>query len=197
MEETLAFYIKSVEGRKDELIRSGWADKILTQLDTQVENITEIRCLALGTVQHYLAPRFQLAFLVLMKDRYGVTKVTAWDPVFDQLDELILSYYGIEIREADPEPSDSLLWFVPHGPAPLIQSLLAKFEGGVYIGNDVSGVQLEPGASYIQALYDYKISCKILPIVCERNSRWDLAFSSTAIHKRAYGPDHESQRLLV
>lgn len=197
MEETLAFYIKSVEGRKDELARSGWADKILNQLDTLANNITEIRCLALGTVQHYLAPRFQLAFLILMKDRYGITKVTAWDPIFDKLDELILSNYGIKICEPDPNPSNSLLWFVPHGPAPLTQSLLAKFEGGVYIGNDLSGVQLEHGVSHIQALYEYKISCRIIPIVCERNSRWELAFSTTAIHKRACEPDHESQLLLT
>lgn len=192
MEEALVFYVKSVEGRKDELTRSGWADKILKQLDPEVDNIEEIRCLALGTVQNYLAPRFQLAFLILMKERYKITKLSAWDPIFDDLDEQLLSYYGIEMCEPDPEPSDSILWYVPHGPAPLIQTLLAKFEGGVYIGNDVSRVQLERGAQNTQALYEYKISCKIIPIVCDRNSRWELAFSTTAIHRRVHRPDAES-----
>lgn len=168
----LDYCINVVNKLKVELENSDWYDRTIKSLESFTKNISSIRCLAIGKVSDGLSPRFQLAFLLLVMDKYGA-KATAWDPIFEEMDLQVLQHFNIPVVEqVDGIPS---LWYIPHGPLPLMKAVAINGNSSVYLGNDLDRLDNPFFAEYIE-------SSRIVPIDPKSKDRWFAAFYSLALH---------------
>lgn len=167
------YCIKVVDNYTNELRHSEWFENTINAVGKFADKVHTIRCLALGRVSENIPPRFQLALLLLIIEKYGST-VTAWDPVFSDLDKLILEHYKIAIIETPPSQAPDM-WYVPHGPASLIQSL--PIGDTLYLGNNMN--------MFDDAFVEYKQNATIISIDAAKRERWFLAFHGLALHKKS------------
>lgn len=118
----------------------------LNNIEKKTKSLTEIRCLALGSPTEADNPRYQLALLLLLKKKFNIERITAWDPEFTEKDNDLLKSFDIQVVEVLDLPNDdkiwqSYLWYLPHAPLSLTESFLRKILENeltfTVIGNDI------------------------------------------------------------
>lgn len=177
----LQYCIRIINNYKQELVDSNWYQTFINTLQDYHSSFDEIRCLALGKISDAVNPRFQLALLLLLQEQYHPKRITAWDPVFNDMDRDILSHFNIVVTEETPEQTckAATLWYIPHGPMSMIESLIPTIQQDLYIGNNLLELDLEKTSPQSLA---YSKKARITPINTNKKERWFQAFNSMAIH---------------
>ncbi|KAL5490460.1 hypothetical protein ACEPAI_5293 [Sanghuangporus weigelae] len=113
--------------------------------------IQSILCLGLGSPSESAQARFQLSFLLELRDKIlpNPVGIIAFDPVFSPEDKLLLTSLGIQIfpdnREGKHELEGATLAFMPHCDRALYENLLRAnwrpeaIADLLLIGNDLRG----------------------------------------------------------
>ena len=107
---------------------------------------TRIRCLALGSPTQEFQALYQLAFLNLIVSHFGVLpeNVSLYDPAFTSEDiqllenELKYTVMGPDNGTNVPETTKSTLFYMPHAPRSLTESILRHSEPLWFLANDFS-----------------------------------------------------------
>ena len=119
-----------------------------TQLDSILDSVKAIRCLAIGNFTDDFPARYQLALLLEITDYIEHTGdgtslfVSIYDPVFTIQDKNFIKERGSfwSIDETLPSKnfeSDSTLYFLPHAPLDLTEAILVKERPKYYLANNV------------------------------------------------------------
>lgn len=109
-----------------------------------LENLpfSRIHCLALGSPTLEFQALFQLAYLTLLANKFGIAadKIDLYDPVFDENDKHLLETV-LRYRIADVLPgenSKTTLYYMPHAPRSVTDMFIASIEPRWILGNDVT-----------------------------------------------------------
>ncbi|KAI5123274.1 hypothetical protein M0805_009296 [Coniferiporia weirii] len=177
----------------------GWRDKctqiIRDALDALPAEIDTVLCLGLGSPTESVQARFQLCFLLELRDTILPvhTRICAFDPVFSSQDIILLTSLGVQILPDDKNGRHVLegptLVFMPHCDRGLYEGLLrANWRAPalvnlLLIGNELSRYSentpsrvLGTESPCISRLV-YLVSSEQLPV----HSAFPNAFSSTAV----------------
>ncbi|KAG7691826.1 hypothetical protein KL911_004710 [Ogataea haglerorum] len=135
---------KSRLRQRSELIRSSelFMDIVETLESWKASSTSpwsKVRCLALGSPIEEEQANFQLALLCEIGRHLNINMVSVYDPAFTTEDKHFLSSecnFRIE-QSFDPQGLDDVLFFVPHAPIILLESLLSK-KPKYILTNDVS-----------------------------------------------------------
>ncbi|RCK64787.1 SRR1-like protein BER1 [Candida viswanathii] len=107
-------------------------EDIKTTLDC--DNVSTIRCLALGSPSESKNAKYQLALLLELQDLFDA-KVSVYDPVFNEKDRDLLE--GFTMEEEFDGDSDTTLYFLPHASLELTEEILNKNKPKFFLANDV------------------------------------------------------------
>lgn len=99
---------------------------------------TAIRCLALGSPSDSPASVYQLAYLLEIAGHFEIPKdaVSLYDPVFAAADNALFDHYGLLVEETHT-PRENTLYFLPHAPLDLTESLILEREPLLVLANDM------------------------------------------------------------
>ncbi|PRT54414.1 SRR1-like protein BER1 [Wickerhamiella sorbophila] len=168
--------IGTIERRKKDL--QDWFPKTYTHLE--IPPVQRIRCLALGCPSDGINAQYQLAFLLLLKEKLGVSDVTVYDPIFQKDDLDLLRHYDLVVQKDHPDDNGTL-WYIPHGPFSLVKELASGMS--VYLGNDM--VRFEPRVP-VTAEDDAKLEAlrksNIKALNVDKKDRWFTAMNDMALH---------------
>lgn len=95
-----------------------------------------IRCLALGLPTLEFQALYQLAFLELLVEKYGVN-VSLYDPAFTDADSTLLAELGHTVT-AEFAPAGPTLYYMPHAPRSVTEALIRELEPTYILGNDIT-----------------------------------------------------------
>jgi hypothetical protein len=158
------------------------------------DRIIEIICLGLGRFSDCVISRYQLAFILLLKEEFRIEKFRVFDPVFSGQEKELLSYLDCEVLEENLEgkylAERPTLFYFPHCPKQLSNNLLWKnwspnrLKSLILISNSFRNILdstperlLRPNAHYL---------LEISPYVTEEslaNSfKFNDIFNDTSIH---------------
>ncbi|ESX01918.1 hypothetical protein HPODL_04685 [Ogataea parapolymorpha DL-1] len=100
---------------------------------------SKVRCLALGSPIEEEQANYQLAFLCEISRHLNIDTVSVYDPAFTKDDKRFLSSEcGFQIETSfEPHNMDCVLFFVPHAPIDLLESLFS-IKPNYILTNDVS-----------------------------------------------------------
>ncbi|KAK6462912.1 hypothetical protein DFJ63DRAFT_98960 [Scheffersomyces coipomensis] len=106
------------------------------------EKFTYIRCLALGSPSSMKTPLFQLAYVIIILNELEIEfkNLSFYDPVFTSVDEdLLVTQLGATIDKEIPThfEANSTLYFLPHAPIELMNTLLDSIRPHYLLCNDV------------------------------------------------------------
>ncbi|GEQ67536.1 hypothetical protein JCM33374_g1201 [Metschnikowia sp. JCM 33374] len=107
---------------------------------------TKIRCLALGSPTSEFQALYQLAYLKLIALEFNIDaeQVSLYDPAFSNDDTYFLStelHYVIESPEnfcPDLKSTSQMLYYMPHSPRSLTETILTEFKPRWFLANDFS-----------------------------------------------------------
>lgn len=101
----------------------GILDNILKH---QIE--TEVFCLGLGHLSECLIAKHQLAFIIALKEKYQLSGIKFFDPIFTKEEQEILEKLNFEVltenKEGKYSAKSSTLFFLPHCPKQITNNLL-------------------------------------------------------------------------
>ncbi|KAG7813688.1 hypothetical protein KL921_001234 [Ogataea angusta] len=130
--------------QRSELIRSSelFMDivKILESWKpSSTDSWSKVRCLALGSPIEEDQANYQLALLCEIGRYFSIDMVSLYDPAFTKEDNLFLSSEcNFQVEESfESQNMDDVLFFVPHTPIVLLESLFAN-KPKYILTNDVS-----------------------------------------------------------
>lgn len=168
--------IGTIERRKQDL--EGWFPTTLSRLE--IPTVQRIRCLALGCPSDAINAQYQLAFLLLLKEKLGVSDITVYDPIFQKDDLDLLKHYDLVVEKDHPEDKGTL-WYIPHGPFSLVKELASGMS--IYLGNDL--VRFEPRVPVTaedEAKLEALRNSDIKAIIVDKKDRWFTAMNDMALH---------------
>lgn len=109
-----------------------------------LENVSfsRIHCLALGSPTLEFQALYQLAYLRLLAEKFGVSaeKINVYDPVFDQNDlHLLESVLGYRVADVlSEEDTEATLYYMPHAPRSVTETFISRIKPRWILGNDVT-----------------------------------------------------------
>lgn len=134
--EPVARLQKRLETYRNTLTRSHLLEGSFNQLENHP--FTAIRCLALGSPSESSASIYQLAYLLEIAEHFEVppNAVSFYDPVFEAADEALFELLGFVVEETH-EPQERTLYFLPHAPLDLTESLFTEKKPSLVLANDM------------------------------------------------------------
>lgn len=145
-----------------------------TQLHSISGSIKAIRCLAIGSFTEDFPARYQLALLLEIIDYFECTSgissllVSIYDPLFTSQDEDFIkkngSFWSID-ETLPPEhfESDSTLFFLPHAPLDLTESVIVKERPKYFLANNI--IQHTDRYTALQLNRKYPILSKLINVL--------------------------------
>ena len=116
---------------------------LTTHLEPHKERLTRIRCLALGKFHEEAPARWQLALLLELVDYLGhEVQCSLYDPAFTAEELSYVEQLGERwsVDEQSPwstESSDKLLFFLPHAPLSLTESVVEAEQPRLWLANQL------------------------------------------------------------
>ncbi|AGO12436.1 AaceriAER084Wp [[Ashbya] aceris (nom. inval.)] len=113
------------------------------QLEPHREGLTRIRCLALGKFHDEAPARWQLALLLELVDYLGPgVQCSVYDPAFTAEELAFVEQLGEQwsVDEQSPwstELSDQVLFFLPHAPLSLSESVVEAEQPRLWLANQL------------------------------------------------------------
>ncbi|ORX36437.1 hypothetical protein BD324DRAFT_645995 [Kockovaella imperatae] len=128
-EQKFQIIINEIETKRVKLTEKwgdSWASKSYVMLKAAVGSSPQILCLGLGKPASDRTAQIQLALLLVLASR-----IAAFDPVWDDLDKRVLTYFQVPQIEENLDgkhvldDDQSYLLYMPHCPKSLYQNILA------------------------------------------------------------------------
>ncbi|KPJ10111.1 SRR1-like protein [Papilio machaon] len=158
-------------------------------------NISEIVCFGLGHVGECNISRYQLAFLLCLKDSFKPLKVLVHDPIFYVGECELLKGLGLSVIEENNEGSyvicdESItLVYLPHCPKQLTNNFLwsnwdIRLENCILLCNSFASLLVNhPSRMLIEMVpYIYKLSEYLDEIILENSFQYRDIFNDTSVH---------------
>ncbi|CAH6722192.1 SRR1-like protein Ber1p [[Candida] jaroonii] len=102
----------------------------------KIPSVKTLRCLALGSPSDSNIAMYQLAFLVLLQEKFKF-EVSAYDPIFNDNDNELFSYLKITVEEDFEAEMETTLYYLPHAPLDLTETII-KTEIKYMLGNNIA-----------------------------------------------------------
>ncbi|KAK9887193.1 hypothetical protein WA026_021034 [Henosepilachna vigintioctopunctata] len=190
--------IRHIEQAIEDISQSDLFQSIIASLKEGVNilgnpAIKEIICLGLGKVGEFLRSKYQLAFLLKLRDLYNI-ELKIFDPVFSEDDQYLLRHFNITVLGENLEgkyrnDQSTTIFFLPHCPKQLTNNILwinwgLNLHYCILICNSFAGLienntkkYLIKSAEYILKIYPYTVELAI----ANTFKFYDI-FNDTAIH---------------
>lgn len=137
--ESIKALIHNLES-KHKAVRESVLYKKITDACDPVK-FTSIRCVALGSPCQETPALYQLALLRAIAEDHGIPngQISLFDPVFTALDEALLHDMGYIVEDVySPKvDKDTCLFFLPHAPLSLTNTILNDQEPKHFLSNNV------------------------------------------------------------
>ena len=98
------------------------------------DEISIIRCLALGSPSESKNAKYQLALLLELQDLFDA-KISIYDPVFNEKDKELLKEFKIE--DEFISDSNTTLYFLPHASLELTEDIINNNKTKYFLANDM------------------------------------------------------------
>lgn len=161
----------------------------------QFQKPVELVCFGIGHVAECNISRFQLAFLLCLKNVLGVVKVFIHDPILYTSECEILKKLGLGIIEENKEGNyiiseeSATIVYLPHCPKQLTNNFLwsnwsTNLRNCVLICNSFTSlIENQPSRILSESVpYIYKIFPYTTEILLENNFKYTDIFNDTSIH---------------
>ncbi|CCK69058.1 Ber1p KNAG_0B06290 [Huiozyma naganishii CBS 8797] len=146
-------------------------ESLSKQLQPWMRNLTRIRCLAIGSFTEDIPARYQLALLLELSDlikaetQGNTVSVSLYDPVFNESDlnfiEKMCTDWTVEKEvEGSKEDSESTLFFLPHAPLDLTESVLSREKPMYLLANNI--ISHTDRYTKVQLYEKYPLMCKLV-----------------------------------
>lgn len=103
--------------------------------------IEHIYCLALGSPTESIPSLYQLAFLDLIREKFGITsrEISLFDPIFSEDDRKLLEEcLGFTIDSDNELDSSNTLFFLPHATLELTEEAVSRWQPKYFLGNNIA-----------------------------------------------------------
>lgn len=118
------------------------ASHVLSQTLSALPNagLTTIRCLALGSPALEHQALYQLAFLVELASALKIPhkSIYLYDPCFTEVDQQLFLSLEMQVAETHTSDSEGTLYYMPHAPRTVTESLITTHEPKWLLGNDLT-----------------------------------------------------------
>lgn len=161
----------------------------------QDNSVVEVVCFGLGRISDCQISRYQLAFLISVKDYLSPSKVLVHDPIFSRSECSILKKLNLEVIEENCEgnytTSDNCvtLAYFPHCPKQLTNNFLwcnwgVKLHNCLLICNSFTTlIDNNPNRIISESVpFIYKIYPYTKEIIVQNNFKFTDIFNDTALH---------------
>ncbi|CEP61604.1 Ber1p LALA0_S03e06656g [Lachancea lanzarotensis] len=139
---------ESLRERRCIVRKSQMFETLQHELESFLDPIQQIRCLAIGSFYEEFAALYQLALLLELIDHFNAhsekpLEVSIYDPVFTKADKEFITKQGSSwsiderLEEGSIKP-ENVLFFLPHAPLDLTEEVLALEKPRLLLANHVS-----------------------------------------------------------
>ncbi|RLV90821.1 SRR1-like protein BER1 [Spathaspora sp. JA1] len=128
---------ETVEKYQTVFIESPLFKSITDSIASFAKDITVIRCLALGSPTDSNYARYQLALLLQLAKHLSSPLISLYDPIFTPGDKTLFESFNLKIEREFTADSKTTLYFLPHAPIDLTESIFTKHEPHYVLGNDI------------------------------------------------------------
>lgn len=122
--------LRKIQDIKIDLKSSDFFEKAVELLVKSLENrkIQEIVCLGIGKVTECIIAKHQLAFILIVKEKFNIQRAKFYDPVLLSSDKEVLKSLDCEIltenKEGKYKATHPTLFYLPHCPKQITNNLL-------------------------------------------------------------------------
>ncbi|XP_013165899.1 PREDICTED: SRR1-like protein [Papilio xuthus] len=158
-------------------------------------NISEIVCFGLGHVGECNISRYQLAFLLCLKDSFKPLKVLVHDPIFYIGECELLKRLGLIVIEENNEGSyvisntNITVVYLPHCPKQLTNNFLwsnwdIRLENCILLCNSFTSLLENHPSRMLSEMvpYIYKLSKYLDEVILDNSFQYKDIFNDTSIH---------------
>lgn len=193
----LIFFSRRIISAVEDLKDSHFVRKVLKAVSSTLneKKLSEIICFGLGHIAECNISRYQLAFLLCLKNIFKPEKVLVHDPIFYSGECELLDRLGLSVIEKNDEGSYVIshqyttLVYLPHCPKQLTNNFLwsnwgTQLENCILLCNSFSSlVDNQPSRVLSETVaYIYKIQPFIEEIPLENCFQYKDIFNDTSIH---------------
>lgn len=106
--------------------------EVVSHRSTKLPSITKIVCFGIGQIRHCSTSRYQLAYILALKQHLQVESIQFHEPLLSEHDKDLLNSLNCDLVSKNIEgkleinPAETTLVFLPHCPKQLINNFLWK-----------------------------------------------------------------------
>lgn len=172
-------------------------DKLKSLIESFQNEEKHLICIGIGRFSECLISRYQLAFILSIKELFGFTTIEFHEPILTSSEVSILKKLNCSVATANFEgkieiQSDCFtLVYAPHCPKQLINNLLWKnwnadsLKQLIYIGNSFSNVLNSTPSRFlsVDAAFIVKLQAHCDEIELVNNFKFTDIFNDTSVHR--------------
>lgn len=156
---------------------------------------SQILCFGLGRFSSCSTSRFQLAYILLIKEHFNIKSASFSDPIFSSQEKLLLESLNCQVitenleGKNQIENNDKTIFYLPHCPKQLTNNILWKnwgihLKNIILIGNSFDSlISLTPERILkSNAEFILKINPFVKELHLENNFKYSDIFNDTSIH---------------
>lgn len=156
---------------------------------------SQILCFGLGRFSSCSTSRFQLAYILLIKEHFNIKSASFSDPIFSSQEKLLLESLNCQVITENLEGKNQIennnktIFYLPHCPKQLTNNILWKNWGLhlkdiILIGNSFDSlISLTPERILkSNAEFILKINPFVRELHLENNFKYSDIFNDTSIH---------------
>ena len=194
---TLSTYRRIIEAQ-DDLKQSDYLKSTIETLTEQLQSreINEIICFGIGHFGDCLISRYQLAFILAIKEAFKANRIEFHEPILSDAEVNILTKFECQVHPVNvegklplnPETAFTLL-YLPHCPKQLTNNLLWKnwsvqLNKTLLICNSFTNLISSTPARFLceDASFVVKIQPYVEEIAFENNFRFSDIFNDLSLH---------------
>lgn len=198
------FFCRRINLAKEDIAHSTFYKTFIESLTNYNKPLhsVDIVCYGIGQFSESVASRFQLAFLLVLKDFFE-SKVSVYDPVLSSKEKDIIKLLDCLVIERNEEGKRKVecdtLFFVPHCPKQLVNNLLWKnwsknLSRCIIIGNSFKKIFESNSDRFLEEnlVYIFHTLSIVTEIKIVNNFKFSDIFNDLSVH---YFLEEEIQRL--
>lgn len=196
----MKFNFRRIEETQNDIRLSDYYEKAVDKLQSHLQLLErcethKLICIGIGHFSECSISRHQLAFILLLKEKFGFTSIEFHEPILFRSEVNILKKLNCNIAlencEGKIKLNGSTLVYAPHCPKQLINNLLWKnwnansLKQLIYIGNSFSNLLNSTPNRFlaIDAAFIVKLQPICHEIELENKFKFSDIFNDTSIHR--------------
>lgn len=194
------FYFRRIQETKNELGASNYFSETkqsLKESSTKIElnKNSRILCFGLGRFSSCSTSRFQLAYILLIKEHFNIKSACFSDPIFSSQEKLLLESLNCQVitenfeGKNQIENNETTIFYLPHCPKQLTNNILWKnwgihLKNIILIGNSFDSLISSTPERILKSNAEFilKINPFVRELHLENNFKYSDIFNDTSIH---------------